>query len=169
MAVMPLVEQAREANQAYADQYNVRLTIAQALPDAMIDGDSARLMQVLANLLSNAVKFSPRGGTVEMAVTRHDCFIRIAVIDHGSGIPEEFRSRIFQKFAQADSSDTRRKGGTGLGLSISKAIIERHGGQIGFETEPNVGTTFYIDLPERQASGAMQSAPDPIGASAGRT
>ena len=169
MAVMPLVEQAREANQAYADQYNVRLTIAQALPDAMIDGDSARLMQVLANLLSNAVKFSPRGGTVEMAVTRHDCFIRIAVIDHGSGIPEEFRSRIFQKFAQADSSDTRRKGGTGLGLSISKAIIERHGGQIGFATEPNVGTTFYIDLPERQASGAMQSAPDPIGASAGRT
>lgn len=152
LAVMPLVDQAREANQAYADLYNVRLSIVETLPDAMIDGDSARMMQVLANLLSNAVKFSPSGSTVELAVTRQDSFIRIAVRDHGSGIPEEFRNRIFQKFAQADSSDTRRKGGTGLGLSISKAIVERHGGKIGFDTVPNAGTTFYVDLPEKQVA-----------------
>lgn len=82
---------------------------------------------------------------------RHkDKAVRVSVTDHGSGIPEEFRNRIFQKFAQADSSDNRQKGGTGLGLSICKAIIERLGGEIGFETEVNVGTTFYFDLPEWQ-------------------
>ncbi len=68
--------------------------------------------------------------------------------DHGAGIPESFRPRVFQKFAQADGSDSRRKGGTGLGLSICQAIIEDLGGKIGFETEIGEGTTFSFDLPE---------------------
>ena len=86
--------------------------------------------------------------------------LRICVTDHGRGIAPEFRGRIFQKFAQADSSDARQKGGTGLGLSIAKSIIERLGGQIDFESQVNVGSTFYFDLPEwrpSRASGFVDS------------
>lgn len=108
-------------------------------------------MQVLTNLLSNAAKFSPAHDRVTISVTRHGAKIRIAISDRGPGIPEEFRSRIFQKFAQADSSDTRGKGGTGLGLSIVKAIVEQHDGEIGFHTGPNTGTTFHVDLQEWKA------------------
>lgn len=83
-----------------------------------------------------------------MAVERVGHYIRAAVMDHGSGIPEEFRSRIFEKFAQADSSGTRNIGGTGLGLSITKAMVEKMGGSIGFDSQPDVLTTFYVDFPE---------------------
>jgi signal transduction histidine kinase len=111
-----------------------------------LDGD--RIEQVLANLLSNAAKFSPRGGMVEVRVTRQPGCVRVAVTDHGAGIPAHFQERVFEKFAQADLSSSRQKGGTGLGLSISRAIIERHGGKIGFTTAPGEGTTFFFDLPE---------------------
>lgn len=149
--LMPLVNQAIEANIAYGHQFGVEFAIESELPDARVNADSDRLTQVLTNLLSNAAKFSPRGSTVDVGVARHNSTLRVSVSDHGSGIPEEFRSRMFQKFAQADSSTTRQKGGTGLGLNISKAIVERLGGQIGFETEPDTGTTFYFDLPEWHA------------------
>jgi DNA-binding response OmpR family regulator len=83
--------------------------------------------------------------------------LRIAVIDRGPGIPAEFQSRMFQKFAQADSSSTRRQGGTGLGLSISRAIVERLGGQISFHTAPGQGSTFMVDLPEWHSAQAAVS------------
>jgi signal transduction histidine kinase len=73
------------------------------------------------------------------------------------GIPEEFRSRMFQKFSQADSSDTRAKSGTGLGLAICKAIIEQMGGQIGYETTAGVGSTFYFELPQTSAETRLQA------------
>lgn len=76
-----------------------------------------------------------------------DSKIVVYVEDHGAGIPEAFRSRIFQKFAQADSSDTRKRDGTGLGLSITKIIVERMGGKINYDTELNKGTRFYFSLP----------------------
>jgi signal transduction histidine kinase len=105
------------------------------------------LQQVLANFLSNAVKFSPAGGTVELSAGARAGWARISVSDQGSGIPDEFRARIFQKFSQADSSDTRQKGGTGLGLAICKELVERMGGRIGFESEPGRGTCFWFELP----------------------
>jgi CheY-like chemotaxis protein len=74
--------------------------------------------------------------------------VRVEIQDRGPGIPDEFRARIFQKFSQADSSDTRLKGGTGLGLSIAKAIIERLDGIIGFTSAPGAGTMFFFELPE---------------------
>lgn len=104
-------------------------------------------MQVLANLLSNAAKFSPLDDKVLITVTPHDDTVRVAVADHGMGIPDEFRDRIFNKFAQADASDTRQKGGTGLGLNIAKSMVERMGGRIGFESTPGAGSTFYFYLP----------------------
>ncbi|MFX9035049.1 sensor histidine kinase, partial [Acinetobacter baumannii] len=82
--------------------------------------------------MSNACKHSPSEGTVTVAVERRGDHLHFSIKDQGPGVPEEFRSRIFERFAQADSSDRRRKGGTGLGLSIAKSIVERHGGRIGY-------------------------------------
>jgi signal transduction histidine kinase len=112
----------------------------------------------LTNLLSNAIKFSPAGGGVALSATPTERHVRIAVRDHGPGIPDVFRDRIFQKFAQANATNTRTRGGTGLGLSITKAIVELHGGHIGFTTEMGVGTTFFVDLPLWQADddGAVE-------------
>lgn len=147
----PLVEQALDANRAYAEQYGVTFALARATPAALVYADADRLMQVFANLLSNAAKFSPAGATVTVALDRVDGALRVSFADRGPGIPEEFHERIFSKFVQADSSSTRQKGGTGLGLSIARAIVERMGGRIGFTTAIGAGTTFYVDLPEWNA------------------
>ncbi len=154
--LMPLLQQALDGNHAYAEQYQVNYELesdlASELPSelsgAMVCVDSNRMMQVFSNLLSNAAKYSPAGGKVLITVERIDHRIRVGVKDNGPGIPDKFKDRIFQKFAQADSSDTRKKGGTGLGLSIAKAIIEKMGGSIWFDSQPNVQTTFYVELPE---------------------
>ncbi|GAB4210976.1 MAG: PAS domain S-box protein [Synechococcales cyanobacterium] len=145
----PIVVQTIAANQTYADQYQVHfaLNIPTTPEPIHVRVDHNRLTQVITNLLSNAAKFSPPQGTVTVRLLPSPDTIRLEVIDHGPGIPEEFRSRIFQKFAQADSSATRKKGGTGLGLSICKSIMERMGGQIGFTSVPNVETTFFLELP----------------------
>lgn len=121
------------------------LELSESLPDLL--ADPQRVAQVLTNLLSNASKFSPDGADVYIATTLLDGFFRISVTDHGPGIPEGFRDRIFQPFAQADGSDRRAKGGTGLGLSICKALVEGMGGSIGFESQVGKGCTFWFDLP----------------------
>ncbi|PKM35139.1 MAG: hypothetical protein CVV06_17875 [Gammaproteobacteria bacterium HGW-Gammaproteobacteria-10] len=146
-ALMPLVEQALEDNQAYADQFGVTLKITQRDDALHVDVDAQRLQQIFANLLSNAAKFSPKGETVDIAVLSTGNLARIEVSDRGFGIPASFRKHIFQKFAQADASDSRKKGGTGLGLAITKELVERMNGIIGYESEPDKATTFFITLP----------------------
>ena len=145
--VAPLVRQVIETSHGYAEEYGITFTMTRSEDGTWVRGDGDRLSQVVANLLSNAAKFSPQGGTVEISVERLDGTARIAVADRGPGIAEEFRPRLFERFSQGDSSDTRAKGGTGLGLNITRAIVERHGGQITFDTETGVGTTFRVDLP----------------------
>lgn len=145
-----IVTQAVAANRPYGDQYGVRLVVDQLGPapcQAMVD--PARLIQVLTNLISNAVKFSPERGTVTIRVTHSTNVqrLRVSVQDQGPGVPREFQSRIFQPFAQADTSDSRPGSGAGLGLSISKRLIERMGGMIGFHSSPGGGATFFIELP----------------------
>ncbi|MBI2779703.1 MAG: CHASE domain-containing protein [Gammaproteobacteria bacterium] len=147
-ALMPLIELALESNHAYGEQYGVRFELVAALPGVKVSMDSDRLMQVMSNLLSNAAKFSPPNGRVDINVERRGSMIRVSVADQGAGIAPAFRDKIFQKFSQADTSDTRQKGGTGLGLSISKAIIERMGGQLAFDAQRETGATFYFDFPE---------------------
>ena len=83
--------------------------------------------------------------------------LRVSVTDHGPGIPEKFRPQVFKRFAQADTSDSRRKGGTGLGLSICRLIIEKLDGEIGFQSTPNVATTFFIDLPELRQTQRVEA------------
>jgi len=147
MELEPLLEQALVANEGFAEQHGVKLVLGRVEAPVQVCVDSDRLIQVVTNLLSNAIKFSPPDGAVQVAMRTGAGRVRVEIIDSGPGIPDEFRQRIFQKFSQADSSDTRQKGGTGLGLSISKAIIERMDGSIGFTTETGAGTTFFFELP----------------------
>lgn len=140
----PLLRKAIELNQTYAQRLGVNLTIKEPVTEIKINADEGRFLQVMANLISNAAKYSPRGESVEVTATPLGQLVRVSISDHGPGIPENFKSRIFQKFSQADSGT---KPGTGLGLSISKAIVEKLGGTIGFETQIGHGTIFYFDLP----------------------
>ncbi len=144
--VFPLIEQAIAANVPYAARHGVELKLRSPYLSANVSTDANRFLQVMANLLSNAAKFSPQGSSIEVTIEQEDERVRIAVRDHGKGIAEEFRSKIFGKFSQGDAADNRTRGGSGLGLAISKTIIELMGGAIGF-TSHEVGTTFHFELP----------------------
>jgi PAS domain S-box-containing protein len=144
-----IVTQAVEANAAYAANYQVRFAVS---PDTvsstvMVIGDANRLMQVMTNLLSNAAKFSHPGDIVTIRQIKLDTFLRVEVEDRGEGIPIAFQPRIFEAFSQADSANTRRQGSTGLGLNISKKLIQKMGGEVGYITEINCGTTFWFTVP----------------------
>lgn len=143
----PLLAHTIETNRAYAREHNVDIVLEDADEKILIETDPDRFEQVVTNLLSNAVKFSPNGATVRVCVELIGDDVRISIIDSGPGISDEFQTRIFRRFSQADSSDDREKGGTGLGLSISKAIIDAHGGTIDFDTSAENGSAFYFDLP----------------------
>lgn len=146
--ITELVDLAIADNQAYATQLGSRIEFKTSLAqDIEVLGDKGKLQQVLANLLSNAAKYGAIHDTIEVSAKSLRDYVRISITDHGDGIPESFRDRVFSKFAQSDSTDSRSIGGTGLGLNIVKLIVERHHGFVGFETESGIGTTFHVDLP----------------------
>ncbi|CAN7403073.1 DAHL domain-containing protein [Polaromonas sp. LjRoot131] len=149
--LVPLLAQVLVANEGFAGQHKVKLALDVQAEGVMVSVDSDRLTQALTNLISNAVKFSPAESWVYVRLLCSARRVRVEVADSGPGIPEEFRKRIFQKFSQADTSDTRQKGGTGLGLNISRAIVERMNGSVGFTSQTGVGTVFYFELPEAVA------------------
>jgi PAS domain S-box-containing protein len=154
-----LAAQVVEANRGFADSFAVRVCLDPAADDGVALADPDRLAQVITNLVSNAVKFSPRDGEVELTIGHRDGRMRIAVRDHGPGIPEDFRPRIFEKFAQAEATDARQKGGTGLGLSIASKIVTRLGGTIGFADAPGGGTEFFVELPDWAQIAARAARP----------
>lgn len=151
-ALFPVLRQAVETNQAYANRFNVHLSLDltdQAdLADPYVLVDAMRLTQVIANLVSNAIKFSRPGGEVIVRPERYGGKIRISVIDHGVGMPPEFRERIFSKFSQAQSTIRRQQDGTGLGLYITKRIVEHMHGTIDYDSVHGHGSTFWVDLQE---------------------
>jgi signal transduction histidine kinase len=130
--------------------YGIRLEHDIA-PTPMVRGDRDRIVQVLTNLVSNAIKFSPTGSAVRVTVSGTDERVRMSVENPGQGIPAADKEKLFRRFQQLDGADNRQRGGTGLGLAIAKAIVEQHDGRIGFESEPGVRTTFWVDLPLHQA------------------
>jgi len=149
-----LVRESLVLNRAFADRFGVRLMLRDEPPRIKVHADRRRLLQVLTNLISNAAKFSPEGEQVEVGVSIADHRVVVSVDDRGPGISHEFRSRIFSRFAQADSALTRKKGGTGLGLAISKLLVELMDGQIGFAEREGGGTRFFIELPLRETAEA---------------
>ena len=152
VALQDLVDEALVLNRSFAERFKVRLEAGARANSAVVEVDRKRLLQVLTNLVSNAAKFSPEGGAVEIHVSTREGRARVAVGDRGPGIPEQFRSRIFSRFAQADSALTRQKGGTGLGLAICKRLVEAMNGQIGFEDRDGGGTFFFFELPLKSAN-----------------
>lgn len=148
--ICPLLQQSIAQNQGYGTRYGVELSfddVDESLRELRVNLDTDRFLQVMSNLLSNAIKYSHLGGKVRVRLEREEHQCRISVIDEGQGIPPAFRQYIFNKFAQVDSSDTRRRDGTGLGLSITKAIVERLGGKIDYHSVEGEGTTFFFTVP----------------------
>lgn len=141
-----LVRKGIEINKSYAEQFDVQFKMGEVAPKLEVIGDKIRINQVLANLLSNAAKFSPTGEMVDVSVRQDGDWANVCVRDYGLGIAEVFQEHIFERFAQEDGSDVRTKGGTGLGLSICKTIMERHEGEISYETEIGKGTAFHFRL-----------------------
>ena len=130
-------------------------------------GDHGRIRQILYNLVGNAIKFTEKGHvlvtieTVECAArTDSKTMIKVSVEDTGIGIPEDKQARVFERFAQADSSTTRRFGGTGLGLSICKQLVELMGGEIGIESQEGHGTTFWLQVPFEVDHETVSAEPD---------
>jgi PAS domain S-box-containing protein len=166
VAVRTLVEHAIEDNRGFAESYGVHVRLDVASVDADVNADPDRLAQVIANLLSNAIKFSPADGEVLVAVEKNGSSLRVAVRDYGTGVPDDFKPHIFEKFAQADATNTRQKGGTGLGLCIVRQIVERMGGRVDFNDAPGGGAIFYVELPvwDGRAGGEIDLDSDVGGA-----
>ncbi len=143
-----LVTRAVEQDHSLAAASGVALTLDCGLTEAPVYADSTRLVHALDHLISNAVRFSPRPGVVEVRLEEVNGSVRISVTDHGPGVPDGLRGRLFQAFARLEDPGTVQTGGAGLGLSIARAIVEAHGGSVGFETAPGVATSFYFDLPQ---------------------
>ena len=125
-------------------------------------GDPVRIRQILFNLIGNGIKFTDKGGVaVEVSIVRGAAtpdglpLVRFEVNDSGIGMPEEVRTRLFEKFSQADNSITRRYGGTGLGLAICKQLVGLMGGQIDVESRPGFGSRFWFELPLEIANAPL--------------
>ena len=162
-----LVTAALEGIRGMADQAGIRLSGSIDVR-GVVRGDWDRLIQVLTNLLSNAIKFSPEGGRVHVNVERMSKAggLRFAVVDEGPGVPPDQLHKLFKKFQQLDSSDSRQKGGTGLGLAISKALVEHHGGTIGVDSKPGRGSSFWFEVPfdespDSRPGRTMRTLPPP--------
>jgi signal transduction histidine kinase len=154
-----------EAVKGMAQEYGVRI-VKSVDWQGVIVCDQDRMIEVLTNLLSNAIKYSPEQGTVKLKVTKGESsMIRFSVTDSGAGIAKEQMHKLFRKFQQLDG---RKKGGTGLGLAIAKAIIEQHNGNIGVESEPGKGSTFWAELP-MLPQDTFAPMPQKSSAAAGRT
>ena len=147
MSIAELVTEAVVSNVPFATLFDVSFEISDELPDLTVEADYQRLHLTMTNLLSNAAKHSHKCGRVAISTRRIGGSAKISVQDWGSGIPEDFLDKVFDKFSVAGSSGSETVLSTGLGLAICRAIIDRHEGTIGVASKEGVGSTFYFELP----------------------
>jgi signal transduction histidine kinase/DNA-binding response OmpR family regulator len=150
MDVGRVLAEAVENIRNLGEMKNVAIDLRVDESTGTIEADPMRVGQVATNLLGNAIKFSPEAGRIEVFASGEEDSVTITVKDYGRGIAPRDLSRLFQRFAQLDSSTTRKAGGTGLGLVISKGIVEQHGGTIWVESAMGQGSTFSFSLPRRR-------------------
>lgn len=143
----PLVRGAVAAVRDQDAPSEVDILLQDQAPSVAVRVDGDRLQQALGHFLANAVRFSPVGGRIAVRLRHHGRRARVEVIDQGPGVPDQFRERVFQPFAQAEWQDARHRGGVGLGLAISKALVGQMGGVVGFEPGEGGGACFYCELP----------------------
>ena len=129
--------------------------ILEGVVEGTVVADPDRLDQLMDNLISNAVKYSPPGSTVRVSARRIDSAWRVSVQDEGPGITEQDRQRLFHDFARLSARPTGGEKSIGLGLAIARRIVDAHGGQIGVDSEPGHGATFWFTLPDRQTSNVI--------------
>ncbi|MDZ4833982.1 MAG: ATP-binding protein [Candidatus Melainabacteria bacterium] len=132
---------------AIAEKDGIAINTSVLKPDLSVQIDRDRITQVLVNLIGNAIKFSQPGQTIEVGIKRLETEVVIEVKDSGRGIAADQLELIFERFKQTDAIEDRKKGGTGLGLAICKAIVERHHGRIGVDSEAGKGSLFWFRLP----------------------
>ena len=109
--------------------------------------DSEKIERIILNLMSNAIKFTEPGGNIDVRIYDRNEYILISVKDTGRGIPKDMMEKVFDTFAQVDSSFTRNVEGSGLGLSLTRLLIKEHGGEISLKSELGKGSEFIINLP----------------------
>ena len=134
----------------------LRLEIDRAVP-TLVMGDPLRVRQILANFVSNAIKFTERGGVRIRATAEGEGVLHVAVVDTGAGVDAATQQRLFQPFSQGDSSTTRRYGGTGLGLSICRELARLMKGEVGLDSRPGAGSTFWARLPLAAAAAGAET------------
>jgi signal transduction histidine kinase len=161
ISVVDLIEGLVRVMRPQAEAAGITLETELGARVPMIESDPGKLQQILFNFLSNAIKFTPENGAITISadrVTRSDqrLGVRLAVADTGPGIPEDMQDIIFEKFRQIDASHTRKHTGTGLGLAICRELAQMLGAAVSFVSDPERGSTFYVDLPVAYEPDAPQ-------------
>ena len=131
----------------------------EAKPGITVEGDRARLKQVVVNLLDNAIKYTPSGGAIHLGVSRENGHALLDVTDNGIGIPGEALPHLFERFFRVDKARSRDQGGAGLGLSIVKSICTANGAVVEVESTPGQGSHFRIRLPLVEGGVLKQEIP----------
>jgi CheY-like chemotaxis protein/anti-sigma regulatory factor (Ser/Thr protein kinase) len=148
LALLDFIKGAVSIVEPTAETKGIRLETILDPRGGTVSGDPGRLQQVLWNLLTNAIKFTPKGGKIQVLLQRVNSHIEVSVHDTGIGISADFLPHVFDRFAQKDSSTSRRYGGLGLGLAISKQLIELHVGTLRVKSPgEGLGSTFIMNIP----------------------
>jgi signal transduction histidine kinase len=147
VSILPLIEHVMDHHRLLAEERGIMLSHLLPPFGEEVFADPERLGLVFANLITNAIRHTPAGGSIEIRALPYEKHIRFEVADTGEGIPKEYQTRIFDQYFQVPRSIRK---GTGLGLAIAKNIIEAHGGEIGLESEPGQGSTFWFTLPKSE-------------------